>query len=417
MAEATESQRAASASNAAGPTAVAERMALLDTLRGALLYFIFLANLPAFSAWMFLPPAQRGTGDGLGRWLEAAGTALVMGKFYSLFALLFGIGFALFLARQEGRGDGPALYRRRTAVLAGFGLLHMLVWPGDILLPYALCALILLPFRRAADATLLRAAGLLIAAPVAYYALAWASGGRSELGGWIAQATARWLVAAVGSSAGPFETYRSGDLTEVLGGNLIGFGFRWADLLYEGRLFKVLGVFLLGLWVGRRLLDGRLPGDAALLRRVLRVGLAVGLPANLALAALHGSGDTTAFGVAGLLKYASYALGVVPLALAYAAGFALLWRRDAARRVMSVFAPAGRMALSNYLLQTAIGIGLYYGIGLGLAGEHGPADWPWVALVVVAAQLALSALWLRHFRAGPMEKLWRVLTYGRRRAR
>jgi len=101
-------------------------------------------------------------------------------------------------------------------------------------------------------------------------------------------------------------------------------------------------------------------------------------------------------------------------ALAYAAGFALLWARPGWRRWLTAPAPAGRMALTNYLAQSFVAMGLFYGVGLGWGGQVGPTLLVPLALIVFAAQVQLSALWLRHYRYGPAEWLWRSLTYGQR---
>jgi uncharacterized protein len=116
----------------------------------------------------------------------------------------------------------------------------------------------------------------------------------------------------------------------------------------------------------------------------------------------------------GVAESAGYALGVAPLALAYAAGIALLWQRAWWQRRFATLAPVGRMALTNYLLQTVVAIALFYGIGFGWAGKVGPTLILVLVVVVFAAQVQLSALWLRHFRYGPAEWLWRSLTYGQR---
>jgi uncharacterized protein len=110
----------------------------------------------------------------------------------------------------------------------------------------------------------------------------------------------------------------------------------------------------------------------------------------------------------------AYALGVVPLAMSYVAAFSLLWLRPGARRVLAVLAPAGRAALTVYLSQTLICIALFYGIGLGFGGQVGPTLFLPIAVAIFAAQVLMSVVWLRYFRFGPVEWLWRSLTYGRR---
>jgi uncharacterized protein len=116
--------------------------------------------------------------------------------------------------------------------------------------------------------------------------------------------------------------------------------------------------------------------------------------------------------VAGLVGTVSYALGVVPLALAYASGFVLLWTDPRWQGRLTVLAPMGRMALTNYLMQTIIAIAIFYGIGLGW-GHTSMVVIEAVAVAVFTTQVLWSHWWLRRFQFGPMEWLWRSLTYGR----
>lgn len=182
-----------------------------------------------------------------------------------------------------------------------------------------------------------------------------------------------------------------------------------AYLLDSWRLPKVLGVMLLGLWAGRRLAAGLLD-DAALLKRVALAGLALGLPASAIYAALGGLEQDAM--LPGIAAQAAYALGVVPLGLAYAALFALAWRRRPDR--LRLLVAPGRMALSNYLGQSLICIALFYGVGLGLIGQLAPGAFYAAGVVIFVGQALLSTLWLRRYPQGPMEALWRRMTYGRR---
>jgi uncharacterized protein len=142
------------------------------------------------------------------------------------------------------------------------------------------------------------------------------------------------------------------------------------------------------------------------------LGIVVGIPGNVLLMRLSGADIGRAPSTAGLLEVAVYAAVVVPLGLAYCAGFAMLWDRGHGERWLSILAPAGRMALTNYLAQTLVGLSLY-GIGFGFDGRIGPAQWTALAVLVFALQVALSSAWLRYFRFGPVEWLWRSLTHGR----
>jgi uncharacterized protein len=143
----------------------------------------------------------------------------------------------------------------------------------------------------------------------------------------------------------------------------------------------------------------------------LTIGLVLGVPGN----AIYVYGMATMDGsdLNGLVQDVGYALGVIPLALAYGAGFLLAWPR--AHAVLGAFTPVGRMALTNYLMQSVIGTLLFYGIGLAWVGRLTPVQFVGLGLAVFVAQIVVSALWLRVFKQGPMEALWRRLTYGPRR--
>ncbi|MFP4277578.1 MAG: DUF418 domain-containing protein [Wenzhouxiangella sp.] len=167
------------------PTSSAERHEVLDALRGFALFGILLANIQFFSGWAFIGPATRVelSGSSYVIW-DFFHLAVIDGKFYTLFAFLFGLGFALQLERLDARGAAAAsIFRRRTAILLGFGLIHLFVfWVGDILTPYALLGFVLLAVRRWQDRTLLWVAGLAFFFPIAGYLLFWMLGLPPSLG-------------------------------------------------------------------------------------------------------------------------------------------------------------------------------------------------------------------------------------------
>jgi uncharacterized protein len=107
-------------------------------------------------------------------------------------------------------------------------------------------------------------------------------------------------------------------------------------------------------------------------------------------------------------------VGNMTLCLGYLAAVVLAMTTATGRRLLAPFAPVGRTALSNYIFQSAVGTALFYGHGLGLFGTVGPAACSLLVLAIFAVQLVLSAWWLRNFQFGPVEWLWRCLTYGRR---
>jgi uncharacterized protein len=403
--------------NPATPVPPAERVELLDALRGFALLGILVINLAAFSGWPFISAAHQAAlpTAAVDHQVHFLSTLLVEGKFYSLFSLLFGIGFAVQMLRAQERGiDFAPRFRRRLWVLLGIGMVHLcFFWYGDILVLYALLGFLLIPVRRFGDRPLLIAAAALILAPIAVHTAILLSGG--VLPGAPLRDLARTVDAHFGFEAEDFPSLlgRIG-WVEFFQLNLAGPLYRFATFLDTSRALKVFGMFLIGFVAARRAIFRDVAAHRALLRRVLAWGLALGLAVNVAWAWITLVVSPRSLSWPALAETAGYALGVAPLALAYAAAFALLWQRPRWRRHLQRLAPAGRMALTNYLVQTAFGIGLFYGVGLGLTGKLGPTFVVPLAVVVFVTQVRISALWLRHCRYGPAEWLWRSLTYARR---
>lgn len=391
----------------ASSTAAGARSTVVDALRGLAVCGILLANVHFLDGWQYLSAGSRAPLP-----LAAADAPtvallrlLVEGKFYSLFSLLFGLGFGLMLARA-GAAQAPFLsaWRRRMGVLLAIGLVHgLFVWLGDILALYALLGLLLPWFRRVGDRGLLAWAGVLLVLPVVQYALLllWlgplpetpeAAAGR--------EAFMEGLVALMAN--GPrWEAWQSNAI-----GYLVG---RWPDLLFTGRPFKVLAMFVLGLWLARRGVALAPQDHARWLRRMLAWGLLVGLPANLALAWLMAQDVFYALQPAGLMQAVVYALGVPALAAAWAAGFTLLFLRPGAGRWLRHLVPMGRLALSNYLAHSLLGVAVFTVFGLGLAGRFSALAGVLYAVALLALLGAASRWWLARFGQGPLERLWRRL--------
>jgi uncharacterized protein len=384
----------------------AERIELLDALRGFALFGILLANMLYWSGWIMMTEAQRivFSGQEAFAWQYSLHHFFVDGKFYTIFSLLFGAGFALQLARLKARGlAGMRIYRRRVLVLLAIGLVHSwLIWDGDILTLYALLGLILPLFHEWRERNLLAAAAILIfVVPPAGIALfAWP--------GWAPHdqlfSYSMWIAERMGIDTAPEKTLewmRRDDFTGWLAWVLSGTPISWAFRLESWRIPKVLGIMLLGVVAGRRIAAGTLFEDRKLLKRVLAAGLVVGVPAGIAYALIPGLDQ----------KNWPSLLGTVPMALAYAAAFALAWPR--ARPALRHLSPVGRMALTNYLTHSLIGLIFFYGIGFGLAGTMQPAAFYAVALLIFAGQMVFSRWWLARHEQGPAEALWRRATYGR----
>jgi uncharacterized protein len=341
---------------------------------------------------------------------------LVEGKFYSIFSMLLGVGFALQAARAERLGTSREsfdwFFRRRMAILVVIGLAHMYgLWAGDILTLYGILGLLLPPLARLPAGARAATMIALFATPLATHAVVVASNGQYD---------PRLPFAVVGaevrerlgvSDRSTLDLFAGGTARDYWAWNTSFAVTRPGTYLQAGRPAKVLALFLLGAWLGTSVLP-----RLHLLRRALCLTAAVGGLVGLASSYLYASikaetGSTFLFSGTGLIQTTAYTFGTTPLALAYLALAALAWRTSRGRAVLEWFVPLGRMALSVYLTQTIVQLAIFTGFGLGLAG-HVPIVWlPVVAASTLATQRYVCARWLRRHAQGPAEHVWRRAAY------
>ena len=401
----------------ASPASGSERAVILDALRGLALLGVLLDNLFAFTGWAFLTQPQREAlptwpADGVLAMLEMA---FVHGKFYSIFSLLFGIGFSVILIRNEQRGVNPLkIFYRRLLVLAVFGLAHiLLLWEGDILLLYALVGMLLPLFRKCSDKTILTWAFILILAPVLVDTLRVLF--QFSPGTFLKEQAFR-IDERNGlpqdDSIGRYLFSKDEAWSRWRKWLEPGFFYRYSDLLNDNRILKVLGMFLFGFYAGRRLMYLNLADHVPIFKKLRKWGLIIGIPTGLATAVFFIDNKSVP-APAGLLDTTMYALSVAPLALAYVSMFCLRWVKKSGETKLRWLAPLGRMALTNYLVQSLLGIFIYYGVGLNMGGYIGPVVYFAAGIVVYMVQVLYSTWWLRRYNYGPFEWLWRMLTYGK----
>ena len=385
-----------------GPTTEKERHLILDILRGLALADIALANFPEFALWTFLSPNEQAMMptaevDKVVRFLQFA---FVDGKFYTIFSILFGIGFSLILARRS-----VSLFLRRMLILAFIGFCHlMFIWSGDILLLYAVGGLLLPLFIKIKDKVLMVIAGLLIFVPVVldaltefvgidfsgpFYDLWWAQAAKEG----ITEANfASWLRDA-DDYAAMFAFLKQGACERL-----------W-EIVSGHRLPKVLGLFIIGFLIGRHRFYARL--RELPLKQIFLWTLVFSLPTSLLYAWSVVEGHPWGLTVHSLL----YAVSVIPMSFSYIAAVCLLFLKRPAW-LMPLGQP-GRMALTCYIMQSVIGVILFYGLGFGLGTTFGLITIELTAVIVFLFQIAVCKLWLHYFRFGPLEWIWRMLTYGR----
>lgn len=395
------------------PVRKKERFAILDILRGFALVGIAVANFPEFALFTFLKPdavAAMPTA-GADRWVRFLQYVFVDGKFYTIFSLLFGIGFSIIISNAMRRGaSGFRIFYRRMAILLGFGFVHlMFIWSGDILMLYALMGMLLPLFRNCSDRTLLSWAAVLLFVPVIIdFACEFAgvslSAGVVRLQqhycakyGITDDNFAYWLRDA-DSYGGVFQFLVQGALVRV------------QEFVDGNRYFKVMGLFLIGFCIGRRRMYAHTVMRRRMLRRVALAGCFAGLPLSVVYAWSAVNGHPWGNAAHSLLYFVS----VYIVGFAYVAAICLVYNRHPRARVFSLFSAPGRMALTNYIGQSVWGMAIYYGIGLGLGASMGLSLVVAVAVGVWLVKALFSLLWLRFFNFGPLEWIWRMLTYGRR---
>ncbi|MFZ5809549.1 MAG: DUF418 domain-containing protein [Chloroflexota bacterium] len=399
------------------PVQPAERIQIVDILRGFALFGILFVNMTIFSHPMqaIVLPADPNLpfNDRAALWLIHA---LGEGKFYALFSMLFGLGLTLQMERIEGRGGRfVPLYVRRLLVLLGIGIVHaFLIWMGDILILYALLGFLLILFRKARPRTLLIWVVLLITLPILFNATVT---GLVALGSSIPEAASQIEQSFAQAEAGfvsdlerAAQVYASGDFAAITAQRVSDY-FSIGMTGFAVMSFNVLAMFLLGVYFGKRGIFKNLPENRGLFRKLLIWGLLIGLTGNLLYATLimpisrvYQSGTL-------LLATTGQTIGAPLLMLAYVSALCLLALSPVWGKRLQVLAPVGQMALTNYLTQSIVCTLIFYGYGLGLFGKVGHAAGIALTLVIYLLQIPISHWWMERFYYGPAEWLWRSLTY------
>ncbi|HWH84642.1 MAG TPA: DUF418 domain-containing protein [Burkholderiaceae bacterium] len=394
----------------------AERLPTLDILRGFALMGILIMNMPGFNSSFFAE------GDGSHLWpgaidqgAEMLREALFSGKFNSMFSMLFGIGFTIQFGRMAERDPAHAtrIYLRRLGVLAVLGVLHAWVfWPGDVLHTYAILGLLLvLGLRRVSD----RGIMLLIAACIVYPALS----GLLRVALFTPELTAERVQIAKAFEASNNAAFGHGGFLAMVRENTRVMNFfydNWLSLWGTVGWWVMMSLtMLIGLLAGRRRWVQRATELMPQIRRLTWWALFVGLACGVAFTTIFELNRAPGPSPIKVLGGVCYSLSRLGLMIFYVLVIVRLAQRADWRRRLAPLATAGRMPLTNYLLQTAICLTLFQSWGFGLWMKVGPALSLVLALAIFwLVQVPLSAWWLARHERGPMEALWARLTYGPR---
>lgn len=406
------------------PIAQRERIQMLDVIRGFALLGILLMNIEYFqrplNAIIFgLDQSLSGLDYGVG-WSVFT---FIQGKFYTMFSLLFGMGFAIFCDRARQHHPHPRiLFLRRAVILALFGFVHIYaIWGGDILLTYAICAMVLVLFMNVR-------ASLLWKWGVAFYVL-------PLLMVWLAAASyygalqdpttvTKMLEDAAASNAELKEflvlantVYAEGSWSAIVEVRMKELNMLYGSGNFIFFLPSLLGTFLIGASFARSGIFTSFDKHPLAYKNLLRWGLIFGLPSAVYIGLYHT--DTSVFlpNFSAAFSYTVTEIANMGLCLAYMSIIALALRgaqRAKREHWLRHLAPAGRMALTNYLMHSIVFTTLFYGYGFALYGEISRSLATALAISLWLLQLPMSKWWLSRYRFGPCEWLWRSLTYGER---
>lgn len=359
-------------------TPVRERIVVLDVLRGFALFGVLLVNMLDFSSSALRTDTLGIRGSELDQFVDVAIAFFAITKFYLLFSFLFGVGFAVQMRRMHTTNRPfVGFYLRRLLFLFLIGLAHaVLIWDGDILRLYAAAGVLLLVVRNWTDVALLRLAGGIALLGLGVFSLV------------------PYEAATTMTSPEQVRLFSEGSYFE-----LVAYRLGQQVVVLDIQIPMVLVMFLVGLVVGRAGLLDQPQRYQPLLRQAWKWALPLGLVGNALFLAGFEAKSMWLISV-------GIHIGAPLLSFVYAA-WVLLYADK-----LRFFAPVGQMALTNYLAQSLIATTLFYGYGFGLYDRVLPVVMLLLVVAIFAAQTMFSRYWLSRYRFGPMEWLWRSLTYG-----
>jgi uncharacterized protein len=394
-----------------------ERIELIDALRGFALLGILMVNM----LYMYEPM----TTIMLGAKPDAPDKHIIAesfikfffeGKFYVIFSMLFGFGFYIFLSKSKENGNSALpVFRRRLFFLLLFGLAHItLLWAGDVLLYYSLFGFLLILFRKAPDRKIIRWAVVLALIPAFLTSLMVLSVSLFSQHPEVKAEIDSQLQANVTVTNELVEranlVYSTGSFKEIVSVRIEEY-----ITLFSGSLFffspVILAMFLTGFLVGRKGIMANYANNLHLFKKLFWGGLALGVAANTLYTVSFRNATMSVPDGWSLLSLSMHTLGGISLGLSYISGITVLFIKGKAGLWVKYFVPVGRMALTNYLLQSIISALLFHSYGFGLFGKVEIWQGIVLTLIIFAAQIAFSLWWLKRFQFGPFEWVWRSLTY------
>ncbi|MGJ8679445.1 DUF418 domain-containing protein [Paraglaciecola sp.] len=384
------------------------RIHAVDALRGFALIGILIAHTTGYFlagplVQELMPNLLPSTSSFI---INQANYWLVMGKFFSIFAFLFGLSFFIQMKSGEEREANFGLrFLWRLVILAGFGLVNAIFFPGDILFIYAIVGMFLLPFWKLSNLTLFITATLLLL------------GLGRIIPFYFTQGASLFYPNTWADYVHHVDTIINGDFWDTA---KAGFG-RAADLtdrqinITPGRAYVTLGYFLLGILVGRMGWLEDIQKNKLLILKTFYLSII----ASILTISLHFyfiGGAWIIFGQSfntwsSLLIGTVFDLQAISITFLYISGFVLLFNRLNGLSLFKLLSAYGRTALTSYICQSIIGTFILFNWGLGLITKISMFQCLGIAIGILMFQIAFSYYWLKHFKYGPLEWVWRSLTY------
>ncbi len=391
------------------PITAQARFHYLDVIRGLALLGILLANMSAFSQPVIYSELLNIElwSTSIDHFAATMVDWIVQGKFYTTFSFLFGVGFMIFLSKAEAKGYSPQfLFTKRVSVLLVFGLIHAtLIWWGDILVTYAVCGFLLMLFYR------MNARKVFIWAISLWGIIIFLNTALTLVQVYMESSYSEFISDLDGEYRILYEQafmiYGEGSWSSIITRNIADWNFMVANMLIFAP-FVILPMFLLGVYAYKRGIIQEPQQHLPWLRKLWLTSLVLGVVFSIIKYA-YSSMDATS---AGIGSFIGETIGDASLSICYITTVVLLYLQGKASSLFNALAWAGRMALTNYIMQSIVCTVLFYNFGFGLYGQVGAASCVLIALILFGIQLYTSRWWLTRYQWGPAEWLWRKLTYG-----
>ncbi len=420
--------------NQLGPVSGAERIKSLDDLRGVALLGILLMNITGFGLvfWAYVDPTIQGGSEGYNLYVWIMNNMFFEGTMRAMFSMLFGVGMVVMTSRMIKKGGGlevADIYYRRTIWLLIFGVIHgyLILWVGDILFAYGLYGLFLFPFRNTSPKKLIIAAAVLTLIGMslgAYeysknmkyleqYKLAQTYSGEAAIPEDIKNGSTAWEAIVSELKTPPKEVKENTESMYKGYFDIVLFlapvnRFLQSEYNYDYNPWDILAMMLLGIALYKlRVITAELSYKSYL--TMIIAGYGIGLSVNYyeTMTVLNNDFSVEAFQKAGL----TYAIGRIAVSFGHIGLVMIFCKLNIITILKNSLAAVGRMALTNYIMHSVICAVIFTGIGFSMFGNLQRYELYYVVISIWIVQLIISPIWLKYYRFGPLEWLWRTPTY------